>query len=141
MDYLLGSAVTLSTLVLVFLIIRRYSLKNKISPTRYSQAYIHDLTQPLYIYDIAASESKKSQLTKHYDSLYLKTLILNGNAYWIKNNTLFVAKMSEDGMIDQDTAVQVDTMSMNKVQLDEVVLIVEELTRGNGYDSWSTGKS
>ena len=141
MDYLLGSAITLATILCVSFLIRRFASNKVINTVKYSQSYVYELTRPMYDDDYTVEVSKSTQLTKHYDSLYIKTVITNNQAYWIKDNTLFVAPLNDEGMIDKESAIQVDTMSMDKIQLNEMVFIVEELTRGNGYDSWSSGKS
>ena len=61
--------------------------------------------------------------------MYTRVVFVENQAYWIKNNTLFVADMDE-GMVDEDTTREVDTMGMNKVQLEKVIHIVDALTEG-----------
>ena len=73
--------------------------------------------------------------------MFTQVVVTKNKAYWIKDNTFLVAPINEDGEIDREAATAVDTMSMSKVQLEEISLIVEELTRGKGYDSGSAGKS
>jgi hypothetical protein len=61
--------------------------------------------------------------------MYTRVVFVENQAYWIKNNTLFVADM-EDDMVDEATTREVDTMAMDKVQLEKVIYIVEALTEG-----------
>lgn len=140
MDYLIGSLVSLLTVFLVLFILRRIARKNKIQSVQHSQSYLYELIRPILGEIDYLVEELETQATIHYDSLHTTVLSFKNNAYWIKDNSLYVADILADGDIDKENAKQVDTMSMNKVQLDEVMMIVEELTRGKGYDSRGTGK-
>ena len=91
--------------------------------------------------EIATEQEVVSQATIHQDSLYTQVVLTKNKAYWIENNTFLVAPVTEEGDIDREAATAVDTMSMNKVQLEEMTLIIEELTRGKGYDSRGSRKS
>jgi hypothetical protein len=142
MDYLIGSVVTFTTIVIISFLIRRYSVSRIKYETTYSQSYVHSMLSPLYTFvNIFEDEKIVSQATIHNDSLYTQVIITKNKAYWIKDNTFIVAPITEEGEIDKEAAQAVDTMAMNKVQLEEMALIVEELTRGKGYDSRSTGQS
>jgi hypothetical protein len=48
--------------------------------------------------------------------------------------------MFDDG-IDLSSAKQVDIMSMDKVQLEKMIYIVEQLREGMPNDSWDSGQS
>jgi hypothetical protein len=60
------------------------------------------------------------------------------HAYWIANNALQVAKII-DGIVQEDSAKKVDMMGMDKVELEEMIFIVEKLTEGKSNDRWSSG--
>lgn len=141
MDYLLGSIVTLLTIAAVIFFVRRVASTNKIVYASYSQSQLHSLIFPLLYDEITMTIEPVTQASKHYDSMYTKILFIKNKAYWIKDNSFYVADLDEDGQVNPDSAKVVDTMAMNKVQLDEAMLIVEELTRGSGHDSRNTGKS
>lgn len=142
MDYLIGSVVTFTTIIIISFLIRRYSVSRIKYETTYSQSYVHSMLSPLSIFiDSLQKDPVVSQSTIHNDSLYTQVVITKNKAYWIKDNTFIVAPITEDGEIDKEAAQAVDTMAMNKVQLEEMTLIVEELTRGKGYDSRGSGKS
>jgi hypothetical protein len=140
MDYLIGSLVTIATIALVLFALRYVSNKTRFEGMQYSQSYIYELISPMVMEMTLIPAAVESQGTKHNDSRYITFLSINNKAYWIKDNTLYVAPIDEDGNMDQENAKHVDTMAMNKVQLNEVMFIVEELTRGKGYDSRGTGK-
>lgn len=137
MEYLLGSFITFATIVTVLVLIRILSKRNKVYGVQYSQSYVYELIKPL-IPDNMSQEFYESQSTKHYDKIHTNVLVMKDVAYWIKDTGLYRAPI-KDGLIDQESASIVDTMAMDKVQLDEVILIVEELTRGKGYDSRDSG--
>lgn len=79
-----------------------------------------------------------SQATKHLDSKHLRVFIDFDKAYWIKNNRLYSADVI-DGIIIQETEKEVDTMTVNKVELNKLTFIVEKLTEGLDNDSSSSG--
>ena len=68
----------------------------------------------------------------------VKVLFIDKEAYWIKENALFIADQ-EDGIVKEDTARRVDTMGMNGVQLEKVMYIVDILNEGNENDRGYTG--
>ena len=142
MDYLIGSVVTFTTIIIISVLIRRYSVKSTRYESSYSQSYVHSMLSPIYmLIEIATEQEVVSQATIHQDSLYTQVVLTKNKAYWIENNTFLVAPVTEEGDIDREAATAVDTMSMNKVQLEEMSLIIEELTRGKGYDSRGSRKS
>ena len=143
MEYLLGSVVTLVTLLAIGYLLRKYSLAKNEYEITYSQSYVHSIMAPLTAFLSLGDSSTQAetQSLKHYDSMFTQVVVTKNKAYWIKDNTFLVAPINEDGEIDREAATAVDTMSMSKVQLEEISLIVEELTRGKGYDSGSAGKS
>jgi hypothetical protein len=131
MEYLIGAFFTLLSLF----VLGNFYFKNKAatdstySSIKYSQSHIHEIIKN-YIPDYEF-EAKKlaTQSNNHKNSMYTRVVFVENQAYWIKNNTLFVADM-EEGMVNEETAREVDTMAMNKVQLDRVINIVEALTEG-----------
>lgn len=68
----------------------------------------------------------------------LRVAIIDNLAYWISDNAVFVAGINEDGFIDKESARPIDTMGMDKVELDKIGFIVERLTEGNNNDSGNT---
>lgn len=69
----------------------------------------------------------KTQSLDHYNKTSVKVIISNDQAYWIRDGQFFVADII-DGIIDQDSTKIVDTMSMDKIQLEHITFIVEKLT-------------
>ena len=138
MEYLIGSAFTLLCLYVVFKIINIDSIDPRMPKLRYSQSYIHSIVSPLLP---PLSDLKKrlvSQATKHYDSVNVKVIILGNSAFWIKNNVFYTANIDDEGINKESTRV-VDTMNMDKVQLDKMLFILDQLRDGEINDSGSTG--
>ena len=133
MEYLLGSLVTL-----LFVFIQRFikynteKLKIRVSHT---QSYIHNLVYPysamaLHEYP---TRTKVTQSYKLREQTQIRVLIVEEKAYWINNNTVFVADVI-DGEVDSENAKPIDTMGMDSVQLDKIMFIVERLTEGTSND-------
>ena len=76
----------------------------------------------------------KTQSKMHYDKTNVKVIILDNQAYWIKDNIFYKAPL--DGQsIDKESAEQVDTIHMDKVQLDKMLFIMDRLREGKTDDS------
>lgn len=132
--YLVGSVMTLVTVLAIWWAIR--STKSSMS-VMHSQSYSYNVIKP-FIY--ARSEEKifKTQATDYEKKQHIPVILTDNQAYWILNNTLFTADQI-DGMIDNETTRPVDTMSMDSVQLNKTIFIVESLTEGVEDDSWNSG--
>jgi hypothetical protein len=132
-NYFLGF---FSTLFIFFIVARfastRFTIENAKNPYRYSQKNIHHLVSP-YIGGIK-KPNKKTQSINHFNKTNLKVIIVDGEAFWVKDNTLYTAKMTQDG-VDKETTSVVDTMSMDKVQLDKMLFIIDQLRDGDNNDS------
>ena len=135
MEYLVGSVVTLIVL---------FVLRNKLSKTtltadpiliKYRQSHIFQMVKPFL--DLSTVKAKrKTQSYMHEEKMHVRVILVDRQAYWILNNVLFVAD-EVDGMIDKESTRPVDTISMDKVQLDKMIFIVEALTEGKSDEDWN----
>lgn len=138
MEYFVGAAITL---VVVF-VVNRYI--NKTIPTvrlpaiEYSQSHIYELIKP-FLQFVPPPEVGVTQSTNFLKRTYMKIMVVKDKAYWIKDNTFYVSDVV-DGEVSKEGAKAVDTMGMNKVELDEMLFIVEKLREDND-DSRSPGES
>jgi hypothetical protein len=80
-----------------------------------------------------------TQSSKFVEDSYIRVVIVESSAYWIKDQALYTADVSE-GAVDKSTTRRVDTMAMDKVQLDKTLFIVEKLREGLNNDRGGTGK-
>ena len=74
----------------------------------------------------------------HYDKTNIKVIIFDNNAYWIKDNIFYRAPLVNE-LIDKESAEQVDTIHMDKVQLDKMLFIMDKLREGISDDSRGSG--
>lgn len=137
MEYLIGSLLTFVIMVVTVRITRRIA-EYPPPPIRYSQSHIHNLIEPFIPTNSELMGYKKTQARKHLDNTFIRVVFLEGKAYFIKDNVFYVADVV-DGDVDKTTAKQVDTMSMDTVQLNKIKFIVEKLTEGKIDDSGSAG--
>lgn len=131
------------TFVMLFLVSKMHA--NDKRPTKYSlpiysQSRLYDMTLPEVMMSIGSPMPMQTQSTKHFSSSSLRIVMHNNVAYWIQNNSIYSADIV-DGSIEEDSTKIVDIMSMDKVQLDEMVYIVDRLTEGTSNEDGSTGNT
>jgi hypothetical protein len=139
MEYFLGS---LFTLIIMSYFSKR-SAKIISAPTKkisYSQSYIDNLVSEKMIEEFFPKPKKKTQTSEHNKKTEVRVIIIENEAYWIVEQTLYVAQLV-DGIVDNNTTKKVDTMTMNTVQLEKTQFIVQKLTEGKGNDSGYPRKS
>ena len=139
MEYFLGSLITLIAIFFTKEYLTK-TISTKIKPIRFSQTRALELSIDIIQTAIEPKEIPNTQSIMHYNKSTLKILILEKLAYWIKDNGLYVADIV-DGDIDHDSTREVDTMDMDKVQLEKMIYIVEQLREGMPNDSWDSGQS
>jgi hypothetical protein len=64
-------------------------------------------------------------------------IIVDGTAYWVKENVFYKANVMGDG-VDSDTTQVVDTIGMSKVELDQMLFIMDRLKEGLEDDRGSS---
>jgi hypothetical protein len=139
MEYFLGSLITL--LIMSYFGKRTASvLSKKPVGVRLSQSYIDTLITNKLIEEILPKPQRKTQSVKHRKGEEVRVIIIEGKAYWIVSQTLYVADIV-DGSVDNETTKKVDTMTMDDVQLEKTQFIVQKLTEGKGNDSGYPRKS
>ena len=133
MEYFLGSLITL--LIMAYFSKRtRQVMSKKLKSVQLSQSYIDSLVSQKILDVLLPPEKKKTQSTNHFKKDEVRVIVIEGEAYWIVNQTLYVANLV-DGTVDNDTTRKVDTMTMDDVQLEKTQFIVQKLTEGKGNDS------
>ena len=129
-------AVGLTVTILLVLFTYVFASRSAKSPQIVSQSML------LYRYNSAKKYSRKlvtkTQSTKHYDKTNVKVIILDNQAYWIKDNIFYRAPLVGQS-IDKDLAEEVDTISMDRVQLDKMLFIMDKLREGINDDSRGSG--
>ena len=129
MEFLLGFVLASAIIFLFRFFVIKNINQDKAWMIKYSQTRVHEIIKdyvPDHEFEI---KRPNTQSQNHRNSMYTRVVFVENQAYWIKNNTLFVADM-EEGLVDEQTTREVDTMGMDRVQLEKVIHIVEALTEG-----------
>jgi hypothetical protein len=140
MEYFLGAAITLFAVVITNKLILNQLSDKKITTVRYSQSYIYSVIAPMMFGLNEKRLAKPTQSFKYQEDSYIKVVIAENKAYWIKNNTFYTADVL-DGSVDKESTKEVDTMAMGDVELKKMMMIVETLREGGSDDSGGTRKS
>lgn len=138
MQYFVGSFITFIGMFLFFAFMSTLQTVSKPKKYRYSQSHIHTLVKPLLPPMDSFKKELITQASKHLNSVQIKVIILGQDAFWIKDNVLYTAKITQDG-VDKNTTSPVDTMGMDKVELDKMVFIVDQLQNGQKHDTGGSG--
>lgn len=143
MKYFIGSAICLISFFIILSKMADKYIKNESINTfkiKYSQSHLHSIIKPLLppMSEINSKRNKARQSRVYMKKNRVRVLIIDEKAYWKKDNILYVADV-RDSEIDKDHAHAVDIMGMDKVELDKMLFIVDQLSEGNEDDSSSTG--
>lgn len=139
MEYFLGGLFTFAILLIANRVLREPIRESRDAKIRYTQSHIYSLMSPLMQFVPEETNRQPTQATKYIENSYVKVIIVDQSAYWIKDNALFTAEIV-DGAVDKATTRRVDTMTMDKVQLDKTLFIVEKLREGLDNENGGTGK-
>lgn len=99
----------------------------------YRQSHVHDLVGAEINKLISQPPKNNTQSRKLMSADELRVVFVDSLAYWIKDNCFYQARVI-DGKIDDFSKKKVDTMGMNKVELDKMFFIVQKLTEGKQND-------
>lgn len=136
MNNIYGAIVATVTIFLIgYILVLKNSIKNN-KPLIISQSMLQ------YRYSNRKRNSRKikvrTQSKIHYDKTNIKVIIFDNDAYWIKDNIFYKAPLVNE-LIDKEAAEQVDTIHMDKVQLDKMLFIMDKLREGINDDSRGSG--
>lgn len=74
-------------------------------------------------------KQKPTQASEFVTKQSTRVMMVDGQAYWISNSKLYSAEIL-NGRIDNNSTKEVDTISMDDVQLKKTIFIVSKLTEG-----------
>lgn len=141
MEYAIGFLFTLFSAYCVAQLHKKYNIFYEFKKThlRPSQSHNHNLLKYSFIKENIKINTK-SQSKIHDSKINIRVIIMDNQAYWIKDNAFYTADIRIDGNVDKDTTRVVDTMAMNSVQLDKMMFILDRLREeafddrgGSGY--------
>jgi hypothetical protein len=128
MEYLFGAIATATTIFFTYKWFVKTAVPRKSIKIIVSQSRTNELFKQMFMPEQSFPKAT-SQAMKDFDAKSTRILIIDNEAYWIKNNTVFVAEVI-DGEVEKETTREVDTMAMDKVQLKKMIFIVEKLKEG-----------
>jgi hypothetical protein len=139
MEYIIGF---LSAIVFVYFLVRiqnKYDLlRVRLKFSKSTQSRNHYLFKR----DVDVVQKKKKEVkrqsAKHDKNVNIRVIIMDDQAYWIKDNVFYTAELHH-GIVDKETTKEVDTMTMNKVQLDKMIFIIDRLREEAFDDRWGSG--
>lgn len=139
MEYFLGSAVTLAILFVVYQQVQQDNKTTSKFKIKRSQSYIFSLLSPEYNgHNNFLRTPLNTQATDHLKKKEVKVVFHEDQAYWISNGTLLTADII-NGQVDQNSTKRVDTMGVDKVELNKLSIIVEKLTEESVNDNRNSG--
>jgi uncharacterized protein YaiL (DUF2058 family) len=71
---------------------------------------------------------KKSQLKQLIDKNSVRVVIVDDNAYWVNNNSIYRAKVDEIGRIDVENANQIDVFSLSERETKSLLKIIDSIS-------------
>ncbi len=136
MEYFAGSIVTLVTMYIVAKLVNHPKNNLKSVKTNFSQSRQYEL-----VADLVPTTLLKPLITqsmKHEQSQYIRIFFVNDDAYWIEDHRVYTAKF-QNGIVDKENKKTVDMTTIDKVELDKMIFVVERLTEGLSNDSRDSG--
>ena len=139
MEYFIGC---FSTLVVLYFV-GQYGTFNKFNKDpiiniKYRQSSMYELIKDLLPKEVFRKKVADTQSMKHERKTNVRVIIVHNYAYWVKDNIFYMADM-DDGFINKETTRLVDTMGMDKVELDKMLFIMDRLKDGEKDDRSSSG--
>jgi hypothetical protein len=135
MEFLLGVVISSILTVFVFYASKKINSHYPSIKVTVSQSRTHFMYPPVIL---PIRERPETQAIRHSIKTMTRVIFTKQKAYWIQDNALYEADI-ENGLVVEDSTKVVDTMSMDKVQLDEMMFIVQKLTEGNSIDNSGSG--
>jgi len=140
MEYFVGAAITMLVYLIASKVIKKEIREEEdILKITYSQSHIYEMMAPFLKYAPPLEEFLPRQSENFLKNAYMKVMIVKNKAYWIKDNIFYVTDVV-DGQVAKSEARKVDTMAMSRVELEEMLFIVEKLREDNN-DNRGSGKS
>ena len=126
------------TLIAAWAILKVVKKRSKkvFSRTLYRQSDMHRMLKYFFSLEITNNEKRPSQLTKRKEKDMIKVIVMENQAYWVSDNTFYVAKAFE-GEVLPDTAEPIDIESMSRKDIDKMLFILDNLKNGKDKDDSS----
>jgi hypothetical protein len=137
MEYAISVVLTLLCSWPILIYIKKKNIK-RYSQVIYRQSDMHNILKYFFSLNTDDIVKTRSQLTKRIEEDIIKVIVLGSQAYWVSNNTFYVAK-AMGGEVLTETAKPVDVENMSKVDVEKMLFILDSLKNGKEDDRSSTG--
>lgn len=141
MEFLAGAVIAICAMFLGKAYLNKTNKLKLLSVPIMTQASRFEFIKPFIQYVGNVRPMPETQSTKFYAINSVKVLFTEDKAYWVNNNSFYTADINEEGLVEEESTREVDIMSMDKVELEEMFFIVEKLTEGKRNDNWGSGNS
>lgn len=140
MEFFAGVLFTFILISTVRFLFLRSDIDSRYASTRiiYTQSHVHSLVSSKIASLIMPPEPPKTQSRDLLSKNQIRVVFADNQAYWIKDSIFYQADVI-NGEIDNSTTKIVDTMAMDKVELDKMFFIVQKLTEGKQNDGGNPG--
>jgi hypothetical protein len=137
MEYGIAVVLTLLCSWAIIIYIKKKNIR-QYSHVIYRQSDMHNMLKYFFSLNTETTVKAKSQLTKRIEEDTIKVIVLGTQAYWVSNNTFYVAK-AIGGEVLTETAKPVDVENMSKIDVEKMLFILDSLKNGKEDDRSSTG--
>jgi hypothetical protein len=139
MEFLLGVVFSFLAILFTrkFILTESLMKETAIGSVVYRQSHIKLLTQAAenYLFSVPPIATQSRKILEKSQT---RIVFSEDRAYWIKNNMFLHAELV-NGEIDDSTTKVVDTIAMDRVELDKMAFIVQKLTEGTTNDGGNPG--
>jgi hypothetical protein len=138
MEYYLGFAFAVFLAIVLIKLQEKYNIFYEFSSKNIMlrQSHYHGI-KVSQLKNKNISSKKRRQSSLHVEKTNIKVIIMDDQAYWVKDNVFYTADMSGE-IVDKETTRVVDTMTMNRIQLDKMMFIIDKLREGTFDDRGGT---
>jgi hypothetical protein len=142
MQYLIGSILGMVAIILCLKLVNTKQNVKTVS-VDISQSKIYEVIKPaIPILEILERlKPKETQASKYEKSLLVRVMVVEGEAYWIKDSVVYQAHLDQEENIDKESTKVVDIINMDDIQLKKIMFIIDKLTEGLDDDSSNTGNT
>lgn len=133
MEYFIGFLTAFISMLYLYKTIVKTQSKKFFTKVGHTQSQYHILVG--FARNIANEISREtmnnisSQSINHFDKNHLRVFVFEEKAYWILDNKVYRANF-ENGKVDKETTAELDTITMDSVELKKIMFIVGKLTEG-----------
>ena len=138
MEYFIGFLVSVISFIILNRIVKNVA-KSRIPTPVFTQSRKVALVKDYILDSLQPKERPKTQSSEDRKKNSMMAYFWEDSVYWIEDGFLVTAEL-KNNQVDETTKKRVDTHSLNKVELDKMIFIVDKLTEGKKNDSSDSGK-